>query len=73
MKLPLGYADYQAAFDDLAPELQRAILQAVKQSEDAMNFLIGQVMRQTQGRADPHLVRQMLRERLDAAPIEAST
>jgi Asp-tRNA(Asn)/Glu-tRNA(Gln) amidotransferase B subunit len=73
MTLPLGLAEYQAAFDDLAPELQHAILQHITHAEGGMNFLIGQIMRQTQGRADPHLVRQMLQERLNAAPIEASS
>jgi aspartyl-tRNA(Asn)/glutamyl-tRNA(Gln) amidotransferase subunit B len=33
--------------------------------ETILGFLIGQVMRGTRGRADPHVVRQMLQERLD--------
>jgi len=32
--------------------------------EGALQFLVGQVMRQTQGRANPQLVRQLLQERL---------
>jgi len=37
-------------------------------SERLMNFLIGQVMRQTSGRASPETVRQMILERLDKEP-----
>lgn len=40
----------------------------------ALNYLIGQVMKKTKGRANPQLVRAMLLERLHPpAPPEAST
>jgi Asp-tRNA(Asn)/Glu-tRNA(Gln) amidotransferase B subunit len=33
--------------------------------DKAINFLIGQVMARTGGKANPHLVRQLLQEKLD--------
>jgi Asp-tRNA(Asn)/Glu-tRNA(Gln) amidotransferase B subunit len=37
-----------------------------KDCERALNFLMGQVMKETQGRANPQIVRRLLLERLDA-------
>jgi Asp-tRNA(Asn)/Glu-tRNA(Gln) amidotransferase B subunit len=37
-----------------------------KDCERALNFLMGQVMKETQGKANPQIVRRLLLERLDA-------
>lgn len=39
-------------------------LRIIRKGEKAMNFLIGQVMAKTGGRANPHIVRQMIEDRL---------
>lgn len=38
----------------------------MKSPDAILNFLIGQVMKQTHGKADPQIVRRLLLERLDA-------
>jgi len=37
----------------------------LKDSARLLNFLLGEVMKKTDGRASPHLARQLLLERLD--------
>ena len=39
----------------------------MKDHEALLNFLIGQVMRETRGRANPDLVRRLLLERLESS------
>lgn len=73
MSLPPEFAPYQAVYDALPLAERQRIDAAVAKSERAFNFLLGQIMRKTQGRAHPQLARQILRERLDAAPLEVST
>lgn len=52
-------------------EAEKAVLEAIKENEDAvedykvgkkeaMNFLVGQVMKKTRGRAEPKGIRKML-------------
>ena len=65
MTLPPEMAAYQPVYDALPPEHQRQVDAGLKQSERAMNFLIGQVMAKTQGRANPQVVRAMLLKRLE--------
>jgi Asp-tRNA(Asn)/Glu-tRNA(Gln) amidotransferase B subunit len=47
----------------------------VSAPDKALNFLIGAVMRETQGRANPHVVRALILERVfpDAPAPEVST
>lgn len=40
-----------------------------QRSDKAFNFLLGQVMKQTQGRANPHVARALLRQRLDEIEV----
>ena len=47
-------------------ENPQAVRDAVK-DEKAINFLLGQIMRATQGRVDPAVANRMVRERLSAA------
>ena len=61
------------AADDLAPVVEQVIAANARIVEDyrngevgKINFLVGQVMRETRGRANPKLVQDLLRERLDA-------
>ena len=61
--------------DEISYAVKRVIEQHLKPVEDyhhgkdeAIKFLVGQVMRETQGRARPDLVLKILREKLDARP-----
>ena len=65
MRLPPELAAYQPLSDALPPEDQRQVDAGLKQADRAMNYLIGQVMRRTQGRANPQVVRAMILERLE--------
>ncbi|OYT45418.1 MAG: Asp-tRNA(Asn)/Glu-tRNA(Gln) amidotransferase GatCAB subunit B [Desulfurococcales archaeon ex4484_42] len=49
--------------EEVFREYRNAVLDALKNPK-AINFLVGQVMRKTRGRADPKLVNEMIRERL---------
>ena len=66
MTLPPELAAYQPVYDALPPEHRRQVDAGLKKSERALNYLIGQVMAKTQGRANPHVVRAVLLERLEA-------
>jgi len=49
--------------EEVFREHRNAVLDALKNPK-AINFLVGQVMRKTRGRADPKLVNEIIRERL---------
>ncbi|HDN75887.1 MAG TPA: Asp-tRNA(Asn)/Glu-tRNA(Gln) amidotransferase GatCAB subunit B, partial [Acidilobales archaeon] len=44
-------------------EFRSAVMDALRNPK-AVNFLVGQVMRKTRGRADPKLVNEIIRRRL---------
>jgi Asp-tRNA(Asn)/Glu-tRNA(Gln) amidotransferase B subunit len=73
MTLPPEFAAYQVVYDALPSADQRQVDTGILKSERALNFLIGRVMQQTQGRANPQVVRALIVARLEAAPIETST
>ncbi len=61
------------AGDEIAAAIERVLTEQAKAAEDyrrgkegALQFLVGQVMRETRGRANPALVNQLLVEKLDA-------
>ncbi|MHC1589103.1 MAG: Asp-tRNA(Asn)/Glu-tRNA(Gln) amidotransferase subunit GatB [Methermicoccaceae archaeon] len=61
----------KAREDELKPVVERVLAENPKAVEDfragkpqALNFLVGQVMRLTRGRSDPNVARKMLEERL---------
>jgi aspartyl-tRNA(Asn)/glutamyl-tRNA(Gln) amidotransferase subunit B len=67
-----GLGQIQSA-DEVGAAIDKAILEAPKAVEDykrgkesALQFLLGQVMRETKGRARPEIVLESLREKLDA-------
>ena len=49
--------------DEVFKEYRNAVLDALKNPK-AINFLVGQVMRKTRGRADPKIVNEIIKERL---------
>ena len=68
MRLPPEMAAYQPVYDALPPAHQREVDAGLKKAERALNYLIGQVMAKTQGRANPQVVRRLIIERLDHEP-----
>jgi aspartyl-tRNA(Asn)/glutamyl-tRNA(Gln) amidotransferase subunit B len=52
--------------DRVLEEHAGPVAQYLAGKESIIGFLIGQVMRASQGKADPQLVRQVLSERLEA-------
>ena len=57
------------SFDELievAREQPKAAEDVREGKKNSVNFLVGQVMRKTKGKANPKLVNQLLRERLDS-------
>jgi len=54
------------AIDKVVQQSPRAVSDYLSGKETAIKFLVGQVMRETKGRARPETVLQMLREKLDA-------
>jgi aspartyl-tRNA(Asn)/glutamyl-tRNA(Gln) amidotransferase subunit B len=52
--------------DRVIEEHAAPVSQYLAGKESVLGFLIGQVMRASQGKAEPQLVRQLLRERLEA-------
>jgi aspartyl-tRNA(Asn)/glutamyl-tRNA(Gln) amidotransferase subunit B len=75
---PIGADKYLAQTalgdaDELAPIIESVIAAHPEQvetyrggKEGVLGFLVGQVMRETQGKADPKVVNQLLRERLQS-------
>lgn len=57
--------DLAAVLDTVLEDNQQAVEDYRSGKESALNFLMGQVMDETQGQADPGTVRQQLQERLD--------
>jgi aspartyl-tRNA(Asn)/glutamyl-tRNA(Gln) amidotransferase subunit B len=60
-----------SASDELAAVVEKALAANAKAvrdyqsgKEEALRFLVGQVMRETRGRANPDLVNQILRQKL---------
>jgi aspartyl-tRNA(Asn)/glutamyl-tRNA(Gln) amidotransferase subunit B len=63
------------AGDEIAAAVERVIEDHAKAAEDyrrgkeeALKFLVGQVMRETRGRANPAMVNQLLKEKLGGTP-----
>jgi aspartyl-tRNA(Asn)/glutamyl-tRNA(Gln) amidotransferase subunit B len=63
------------AGDEIAAAVERVIEDHAKAAEDfrrgkeeALKFLVGQVMKETRGRANPGMVNQLLREKLSERP-----
>jgi aspartyl-tRNA(Asn)/glutamyl-tRNA(Gln) amidotransferase subunit B len=53
------------ACDEAIAENPKAVEDYLSGKKEALNFLVGQVMRKTRGRADPAKVLEMLRERVE--------
>ena len=63
------------ASDEIAGAVERVLAEHAKAADDyrggkeeALKFLVGQVMRETRGRANPGTVHKLLREKLDGHP-----
>jgi aspartyl-tRNA(Asn)/glutamyl-tRNA(Gln) amidotransferase subunit B len=63
------------AGDEIAEAVDRVLADHAKAADDyrsgkeeALKFLVGQVMRETRGRANPGIVNQLLKEKLGATP-----
>jgi aspartyl-tRNA(Asn)/glutamyl-tRNA(Gln) amidotransferase subunit B len=55
-----------AMIDQVLADHAEPVEQYLAGKESVFGFLIGQVMRASRGKAEPQLVRRLLRERLDA-------
>jgi aspartyl-tRNA(Asn)/glutamyl-tRNA(Gln) amidotransferase subunit B len=55
----------ESAVDEAIKENQKAVDDYLGGKEEALNFVVGQVMRKTKGRADPATILNMLKERLE--------
>ena len=55
----------ESAVDEAIKENQKAVDDYLSGKEEALNFVVGQVMRKTKGRADPATILNMLKERLE--------
>jgi aspartyl-tRNA(Asn)/glutamyl-tRNA(Gln) amidotransferase subunit B len=55
-----------SAVDDAIASNPKAVSEYVEGKEQAMRFLVGQVMRITRGKANPQMANQLLMERLEA-------
>ncbi|MEM1935749.1 MAG: Asp-tRNA(Asn)/Glu-tRNA(Gln) amidotransferase subunit GatB [Sulfolobales archaeon] len=55
--------EIEKVVDEVFKENPKAVLDSIKDPK-AINFLVGQVMRKTKGRADPKLVNEIIRRRL---------
>jgi hypothetical protein len=61
-----GFKASLTDFEGLSlPEKRQVYQTHTSQQEKLLNFLIGQVMQRTQGRANPQVVRGLIRERLE--------
>jgi aspartyl-tRNA(Asn)/glutamyl-tRNA(Gln) amidotransferase subunit B len=63
------------ASDEIAAAVERVLAEHAKAADDyrhgkeeALKFLVGQVMRETRGRANPGIVHELLREKLGSHP-----
>ena len=63
------------ASDEIATAVERVLADHAKAADDyrggkeeALKFLVGQVMRETRGRANPGIVNQLLKEKLRDHP-----
>ena len=59
----------QQLTDKIFTSNPKAVMDAIK-DEKAVRFLVGQLMKETQGKADPHLANTLIRVKLKA--IQAS-
>jgi len=51
--------------DEVFKEEQKAVSEA-KQNDDAVNYLVGKVMRKTRGKADPSTTIEIVRKKLSS-------
>ena len=51
--------------DEVFKEEQKAVSEA-KQNDDAVNYLVGKVMRKTKGKADPSTTIEIVRKKLSS-------
>lgn len=61
----IGEGELSAAVDRIIEENESAVEDFRSGKEEALNFLAGQVMKRTEGRADPREVMDILREKID--------
>jgi aspartyl-tRNA(Asn)/glutamyl-tRNA(Gln) amidotransferase subunit B len=55
----------ETAVEEAIRDSPQAVEDYLSGKEEALNFVVGQVMRKTKGRADPSMVLEMLKERLE--------
>ncbi len=60
--------DISTAVDIVIQEFPKPVEDYRRGKEEAIKFLVGQVMRQTQGRAKPDMVLEAIREKLNVGP-----
>ncbi|HUF53318.1 MAG TPA: Asp-tRNA(Asn)/Glu-tRNA(Gln) amidotransferase subunit GatB [Dehalococcoidia bacterium] len=60
--------EVDASIDKVIAENEKAVADYRGGKEEAIKFLVGQVMRETRGRASPDMATQLLKEKLDAKP-----
>jgi len=63
-------AEIEKIVKEVISKNQKAVLDYKKGKENAFQFLIGQVMAKTQGKANPQIVRNIFKEKLDKNTIE---
>jgi Asp-tRNA(Asn)/Glu-tRNA(Gln) amidotransferase B subunit len=56
--------ELEAAVDEVLAANAKAVASVAAGDAKSLNFLMGQVMRRTQGKADPARVRELLAERI---------
>jgi aspartyl-tRNA(Asn)/glutamyl-tRNA(Gln) amidotransferase subunit B len=58
-------AQLQPTIEKVLTANARAVLDFRTGRKESFEFLVGQVMRETKGRADPGVIREMLKKRLE--------
>jgi len=59
-------SELAAACDQVIASSPQAVADYLAGKEQALRFLVGQMMKATKGRANPHLATTLLKEKLDA-------
>jgi len=61
-------SEIDGAVDAVISANPKAVADYRSGKEEALKYIVGQVMRETKGRARPHIVTELLRKKLDAEP-----
>jgi len=68
--LPIERSELEEAIAKAVDANQEAVKDYLKGKDEALNFLVGQVMRLTRGRADPREITKLLQNKLEKSQKE---